>query len=139
MANNVLAVGEPALTMELITCKETQAIVARLLYPERCCDDGFASAHRAVAAQLDASAAASVVHDFSRVSSFVGWAQREVLGDARALSQARSFERVAFVCGEMPTVLTTVNSLLWLSPVKPARAFASADAAVRWCCGDGVD
>ena len=37
------------------------------------------------------------------------------------------------ITGCSPLLLSTVNAMLWMSPVQPAKVFAYHDEALNWC------
>ena len=80
----------------------------------------------------------ALLHDFRRVDrSVLGWGM-PFLADARLVASAGWISKVAFVYGGNAAVLGTMNSLLWLSPVQPAKAFRDFDEAARWCSDDAA-
>lgn len=122
------------LSWSAVKCEGKALTVAMLLYPQLC-DREFARNHSAISAQLVDSAPAALIHDLSQIQSVhLGLSdQRRILTDARGI--ASRLERVAFVYDAMPVTSSFLNSLLWLSPVQPARAFADLDSALKWSCG----
>ena len=75
----------------------------------------------------------ALIHDCRQVQyssmdlglPFVDW--------GRTVARLGAIRRVAFVVGDVGSVaLMTLNGMLWMSPVQPAKIFAQLDEAERW-------
>lgn len=78
----------------------------------------------------------SLLHDFRFVNySMVDWKSDFMFFEAahKVAKQGLTQSVALVITGCSPLLLSTVNAMLWMSPVQPAKVFAYHDEALNWC------